>query len=148
LARLRIRLQAAEFTELQEVLLVLDHAANVTTSHNSLSALFLAYTLHAVAVPSETLYPTFMRHCLQRSVFDAADIPLFYQLLYPQDEVGSSENRLWLLDFLQQAMCQPEAWLVLKRRQTVDLLLGLSSSGVVPLEVRVKALEVIFASLT
>jgi hypothetical protein len=142
LARLRNRLQGAEFIELDEVLLLLDHAANVSGPHNSLSALFLTYAMHAVGVPSETLYPTFMRHCLQRSIYDAGDVPLFYQLLYPQDEEGVAENRDWLLDFLAQTMCQPEAWVVLRRRQTVDLVLGLANSGIASASVKGKALEV------
>lgn len=156
LGKIYASLQPTEFREKELVCLVLERTRDLippppptsitgTYTHipwlPSMTCLFAAHCLRAIAAPYTPLFPALCRFLLQRPVLDTTDVPLLYNLLHSTSDTWQAD-RLWLLRFLRDALemhttvagqthaeAIPRAkteWKVFKRRHVWDLLLSLS----------------------
>ncbi|KAK4684154.1 nucleolar pre-ribosomal-associated protein 1, partial [Tremellales sp. Uapishka_1] len=70
---------------------------------SSITTLFFAHTLRAIATPSHFLFPIASRFLLQRPTFDSVDVPLLYGMLYASGE-GWKKERSWMVRLLRDGM--------------------------------------------
>ena len=112
----------------------------------SFTTLLLAHALRGVFYPSTFIYPLTARFLLQRPQIDTGDVPLLFSMLYSASAQWKTE-RGWVLRFLSAAAAGADAWRVLRRRHTWDLLASLFQSDARYRALRRGILEVL-ASVT
>lgn len=140
------------FREKDEITLILSHARNCVYSQQgeaipAIIALFLANCMYLLGTPESTMYPSFSRFLLQRSLLDQRDVPMFYNLFYTTSEEPLEDQR-WLLKFLADGLVRSQVsptlstplrplvdvngfqdWKIFRRRQTYELLASLMQSN-------------------
>ena len=105
-------LQTLTFREKDEIALILSHARNCVYSQQgeavpAIIALFLANCMFLLGTPESTMYPSFSRFLLQRSLLDQRDVPMFYNLFYTTSEEPLEDQR-WLLKFLADGLVRSQ----------------------------------------
>ena len=155
LGKMYAALQPTTFREKELVLLALERIRDTlpppppTSVHGtyeqvpwlpSITTLFAAHALRAIAMPYHLLFPEMFRFLLQRPRLDTQDVPLLYNLLHSTSDEWRTE-RAWILRFLGDALhahahvaatSHPQGvarakveWKVFKRRRIWDLMLSL-----------------------
>jgi nucleolar pre-ribosomal-associated protein 1 len=77
-------------------------------SHNTarlptLTSLFIAHAVRAIANPGHFLYPLTSRFLLQRPTFDAYDVPMLFWMLYSYSDEFKRE-RGWIIRLLRDGV--------------------------------------------
>ncbi|WVQ84141.1 hypothetical protein IAT38_006288 [Cryptococcus sp. DSM 104549] len=121
-----------ERPQLVYTLRLLRHALPThTTRLPTLTTLFFAHALRALANPSHFFYPASSRFLLQRPVFDAGDTPMLYGMLYASGE-GWKRERGWMVRFLKEGVRSEADWRVVRRRKVWSLLATMFTSSLDP----------------
>ncbi|OCF45143.1 hypothetical protein I317_00945 [Kwoniella heveanensis CBS 569] len=121
-----------ERNQLLYTLRLLRHAIpTASTRLPTLTTLFFAHALRALANPSNFLYPLTSRFLLQRPVYDVTDTPMLYGMLYASGDEWRRE-RGWMVRFLRDGIKSEADWRVLRRRKVWSLLASLFSSSMDP----------------
>lgn len=127
--------QAADFPDKNQVLLVLESLANVLPNRSmevfpqlsGIFALFVAQSLMVMLKPELDVYPSINRFYLQKEIVNSQDIPLFYDLFYSESDDAKKE-RLWMLRLL---VCGLKGQLdieLFQKRRVVPILCGFYAS--------------------
>ena len=66
----------------------------------TLTTLFFAHTLRAIATPSHPLYASTSQFLLQRSTLDAWDVPMLFGMLYASGD-GHKRDRSWIVRLIR-----------------------------------------------
>jgi nucleolar pre-ribosomal-associated protein 1 len=69
----------------------------------TLTSLFIAHALRAIANPGHFLYPLTSRFLLQRPTFDAYDVPMLFGMLYSYSDEFKRE-RGWIIRLLRDGV--------------------------------------------
>ncbi|TYJ56309.1 hypothetical protein B9479_003000 [Cryptococcus floricola] len=121
-----------ERTQLIYTMRLLRHALPSQTSRlPTLTTLFFAYAIRAIANPAHFLYPITTRFLLQRSVFDIEDTPMLYGMLYASGEFWKRE-RGWMMRFLKEGIRSEADWRVIRRRKVWTLLATMFTESLDP----------------
>jgi nucleolar pre-ribosomal-associated protein 1 len=80
--------------------------SSVTVTSNrlpTLTTLFIAHSLRAIANPGHFLYPLMSCFLLQRPTFDAYDVPMLFGMLYSHSDEFKRE-RGWMIRLLRDGV--------------------------------------------
>ena len=95
---------------------------------NPFLSLVFAHFVRGLSYPTEFTYPLISQFLLQRMELDLNDVPMLYGLLYSCSGDWRKE-RSWILRIIASGTDSSDAWHVLRRRYTWDLLASLSQSN-------------------